>query len=62
MPVVLAGPDEEAEWLAGSDDEALFAPFAAARTSVRPANPAVNKAGVEGPELLEPPAQEQLTL
>ena len=62
MPVVLAGPEEEAEWLAGSDDPALFAPFAAARTTVRPANPAVNKAGVEGPELLEPPAQEQLTL
>lgn len=63
MPVVLAGPGEEAEWLAGSDDPALLAPFAAARTTVRPANPAVNKAGVEGPELLEaPPPQEQLTL
>jgi putative SOS response-associated peptidase YedK len=63
MPVVLAGPDEEAEWLAGSDDPVLLAPLAAARTTVRPANPAVNKAGVEGPDLLEPPpAQEQLTL
>ena len=55
MPVVLAGPDEEAAWLAGADDPELFAPFAAARTTVRPANPAVNRAGVEGPELLEPP-------
>jgi putative SOS response-associated peptidase YedK len=64
MPVVLAGADEEAEWLAGSDDPALLAPLAAARTTVRPANPAVNRAGVEGPELIEPPprSQEQLTL
>jgi putative SOS response-associated peptidase YedK len=64
MPVVLAGADEEGEWLAGSDDPALLAPLAAARTTVRPANPAVNRAGVEGPELIEPPprSQEQLTL
>jgi putative SOS response-associated peptidase YedK len=58
MPVVLAGPDEEAAWLAGADDPELFAPFAAARTTVRPANPAVNRAGVEGPELIEPPPAE----
>jgi putative SOS response-associated peptidase YedK len=58
MPVVLGGPDEEAEWLAGSDDTTLFAPFTAARTSVLPANPAVNRAGVEGPELLTPPEPE----
>jgi putative SOS response-associated peptidase YedK len=58
MPVVLAGPDEEAAWLAGSDDPELFAPFAAARTTVRPANPAVNRAGVEGPELIVPPPAE----
>jgi putative SOS response-associated peptidase YedK len=56
MPVVLAGPEEEAEWLGGSDDPALMGPFAAPRTTVRPANPAVNRAGVEGPELIEPPA------
>jgi putative SOS response-associated peptidase YedK len=62
MPVVLAGPDEEAEWLAGSDDPELTAPLAAARTTVRPANPAVNRAGVEGAELIEPPQQEQLQL
>ena len=55
MPVVLAGPDEEAAWLAGADDAELFAPLAAARTTARPANPAVNRAGVEGPELIEPP-------
>ena len=55
MPVVLAGPDEEAAWLEGADDPALFAPLAAPRTTARPANPAVNRAGVEGPELIEPP-------
>jgi putative SOS response-associated peptidase YedK len=58
MPVILAGPDEEAAWLAGDDDPALFAPLADARTTARPANPAVNRAGVEGPELIEPPAPE----
>jgi putative SOS response-associated peptidase YedK len=67
MPVVLPGPDEEAEWLAGSDEQALMAPLASARTAVRPANPAVNRAGVEGPELIEPPPpgepqQQQLQL
>ena len=54
MPVVLAGPDEEAAWLAGADDAELFDPLAA-RTTARPANPAVNRAGVEGPELIDPP-------
>ena len=58
MPVVLAGPDEEAAWLGGADDPELTAPLAAARTTARPANPAVNRAGVEGPELLDPPPQE----
>jgi putative SOS response-associated peptidase YedK len=68
MPVVLAGPDEEAAWLAGDDDPALLAPLADARVTARPANPAVNRAGVEGPELLaappppEPAAQQQLQL
>ena len=55
MPCVLAGPDEEAAWLSGELDAAageLLVPLAAARATVRPANPAVNKAGVEGPELL----------
>src|SRR3712207_3340712 len=58
MPCVLAGPDEEAAWLAGEHD-GLLTPCAAARTTAAPANPAVNKAGVEGPELLiaPPPAE-----
>jgi putative SOS response-associated peptidase YedK len=55
MPCVLAGPEEEAAWLAGESD-GLLGPLAAERTNVAPANPAVNKAGVEGPELLVPPA------
>jgi putative SOS response-associated peptidase YedK len=55
MPVVLAGPEQEAAWLAGESD-GLLGPLAAERTAVAPANPAVNKAGVEGPELLVPPA------
>lgn len=52
----------------GADDPELLAPFADARTTARPANPAVNRAGVEGPELIEPPehppepAQQQLSL
>jgi putative SOS response-associated peptidase YedK len=54
MPCVLAGPEEEAAWLAGESEE-LLVPLADARTTVGPANPAVNKAGVEGPELLTPP-------
>jgi putative SOS response-associated peptidase YedK len=56
MPCVLAGPDEEAAWLAG-EAEGLLEPLDEGRTSVAPANPAVNKAGVEGPELLVPPEQ-----
>jgi putative SOS response-associated peptidase YedK len=67
MPCVLAGPDEEAAWLAGDDDPELLAPLEDARVAVAPANPAVNRAGVEGPELLTPPAaapvaQQQLAL
>ena len=59
MPVVLEGPEAEAAWL--SEDvgvqEALefLVPLESARVSVAPANPAVNKAGVEGAELLTPP-------
>ena len=58
MPCVLAGPDEEAAWLAGEAD-GLLGPVDAERTTVAPANPAVNKAGVEGAELLTlpPPAE-----
>ena len=51
MPAVLGGPDEEAAWMQGGD-LALLGPLAAERTSAAPANPAVNKAGVEGAELL----------
>ena len=70
MPVVLAGPEEEAAWLSGELDAPalteLLVPLDAARTTAAPANPAVNRAGVEGPELIEPPADPppaaQLTL
>jgi putative SOS response-associated peptidase YedK len=61
MPVVLSDAEAEAAWL--SEDvgveEALelLVPLDSARVSVAPANPAVNKAGVEGPELLVPPEQ-----
>jgi putative SOS response-associated peptidase YedK len=54
MPCVLAGPEEEAAWLAG-ESEGLLEPLPEVRTTVAAANPAVNKAGVEGPELLTPP-------
>ena len=58
MPCVLAGPDEEAAWLEG-DPDGLLVPLDDARTTAAPANPAVNKAGVEGAELLvaPPPAE-----
>ncbi len=60
MPCVLAGPDEEAAWLEG-DPDGLLGPLDAGRTSVAAANPAVNKAGVEGPELLVPAPAPQLS-
>ena len=59
MPVMLEDPEAEAAWL--SEDvgvqEALefLVPLESRRVSVAPANPAVNKAGVEGAELLTPP-------
>jgi putative SOS response-associated peptidase YedK len=58
MPCVLTGPEEEAAWLDGELD-GLLAPLAAERTTAAPANPVVNRAGVEGPELLvvPPPAE-----
>jgi putative SOS response-associated peptidase YedK len=59
MPCVLAGPDEEAAWLDADalphDLAELLAPLASARTDAAPADPAVNRAGTEGPRLLEPP-------
>jgi putative SOS response-associated peptidase YedK len=58
MPVVLAGPDDEAAWLAGESD-GLLRSLDADRTAVAPANPAVNTAGVEGRELLTAPPPEE---
>jgi putative SOS response-associated peptidase YedK len=62
MPVVLPDPEAEATWLSGDVDVdaalELLVPLEDARVSVAPANPAVNKAGVEGPELLTPPLTE----
>lgn len=59
MPVILADPGAQRAWLdPGLDAEdalALCGPLPAARLSACPANPAVNKAGVEGPELLVAP-------
>jgi len=60
MPVVLEGPEAEAAWLSEEVDVdaalELLVPLENARVSVAPANPAVNKAGVEGAELLTPPS------
>ena len=59
MPCILAGPEEEAAWLSDDVDAAaaveLLGPLADDRVTAAPANPAVNKAGVEGPELLAAP-------
>ncbi len=55
MPCVLGDRDAEAAWLDGAETDVLEV-LASDRTSVAPANPAVNKAGVEGPELLSVPA------
>jgi putative SOS response-associated peptidase YedK len=61
MPCVLASPDAEAAWLAPEVDAdaalELLLPLDAARTGVAPANPAVNRAGVEGQELIVAPAE-----
>jgi putative SOS response-associated peptidase YedK len=72
MPCVLGGLEEEAAWLSGEPDAAalaeLLVPLEAVRTAAAPANPAVNRAGVEGAELLVAPpagavaAAPQLTL
>jgi putative SOS response-associated peptidase YedK len=61
MPCVLSGPEAEAAWLSPDVDVPaaldLLEPLANARCTAAPANPAVNKAGVEGPELLVAPAE-----
>ena len=48
MPVVLAGPDEEAAWLEGVDDPELFLPLADARTIARPGQPGGQPRGSGG--------------
>jgi putative SOS response-associated peptidase YedK len=59
MPCVLADVDAEAAWLSREVPVAaaaeLLGPLPSERVSVAPANPAVNKAGVEGLELLTAP-------
>jgi putative SOS response-associated peptidase YedK len=69
MPCVLGSEEAEAAWLSPDVDAQaaleLLGVLAAARTTAAPANPAVNKAGVEGRELLvvPPPSEpEQLEL
>ena len=70
MPCVLADPEAEAAWLAADVDVPaaldLLTPLSDARCAAAPANPAVNRAGVEGPELLVAPdggpEPDQLTL
>lgn len=55
MPCVLSDADAEAAWLAGELAADELEPLAGARVTPAPANPAVNKAGVEGFELLSAP-------
>jgi putative SOS response-associated peptidase YedK len=59
MPAILPDPDAEAAWLSGDvavqEAAELLGPLRSDRVSVKPANPAVNKAGVEGAELLIAP-------
>jgi putative SOS response-associated peptidase YedK len=63
MPCVLGSPDAEAAWLAPDLDAAaaaeLLVPLDATRTTAAPASPAVNRAGVEGPELLVAGSEEE---
>jgi len=60
MPVVLPDAEAEAAWLSedvGVEEAREFlVPLDSGRVAVAPANPAVNKAGVEGAELLTPPS------
>lgn len=60
MPCVLASAEAEAAWLCPDvDGEAaleLLVGLPAGRSAAAPANPAVNRAGVEGAELLTAPA------
>jgi putative SOS response-associated peptidase YedK len=60
MPCVLTSPEAEAAWRSPDVDVPaaleLLQPLADERCTATPANPAVNKAGVEGAELLVAPA------
>jgi putative SOS response-associated peptidase YedK len=66
MPCILATLETEAAWLSPHVDAAaaveLLVPLDAARTTGAPANPAVNRAGVEGSELLVAPEDEPAQL
>jgi putative SOS response-associated peptidase YedK len=59
MPAILADRDAQQAWLdpaLGAEEAlSLCTPLPTERLSAHPANPAVNKAGVEGPELLLAP-------
>ncbi len=59
MPVILADRDAQRAWLDpgldAQDALALCGPLPSERLSASPANPAVNKAGIEGPELILAP-------
>jgi putative SOS response-associated peptidase YedK len=55
MPCVLPDADAEAAWLAGELAAGELEPLPDARVTPAPAHPAVNKAGVEGFELLSAP-------
>lgn len=59
MPVILADPEAQRAWLDpaldAKDALTLCGALPARRLSASPANPAVNKAGVEGPEMIVAP-------
>lgn len=59
MPVILADAEAQRAWLDpkldAQDVLALCAPLPQQRLSASPANPAVNKAGVDGPEMIVAP-------
>jgi putative SOS response-associated peptidase YedK len=62
MPVILPGPEAEAAWLSdglsADEAQALCVPLDAGRMQAAPANPRMNKSGLEdeGPDLLSAPA------
>jgi putative SOS response-associated peptidase YedK len=59
MPVILADREAQLAWLDpaldGEEALALCHPLPTERLSTAPANPAVNRAGMEGPAMLIPP-------